>query len=133
MRPANGPLALLAWVAVMGLLATGCATEQRTIGRNDPTCFRAIPVAKAAISGVSHFVSARRLGPAGARRAFPGAHLGADGALCVVAYSGRFRPGMVRSASSGAGSYAVMVVAASDDRLVHAEVTDRLPRLFRRA
>ncbi|MCL4423532.1 MAG: hypothetical protein M1115_10305 [Actinobacteria bacterium] len=103
--PAAILLGIMVWFA-------GCTTARNALGTPASVCYQALPVARSAVGGRGRFVGVRLVSTATlAKRAIP-ANLAAERAavaslldqragaavhdLCVVAYSGSYRPSQVQ-------------------------------------
>lgn len=129
-------LAGRAAVVVVALAAASCGPVHPVVSRGTVAdCYRAIPVAKAALhdpkakmKGV-HRLIAGKLIP---QVTIPASALvAAKTPVCVVSFQGDFAPGQVAGAPPDAeGRYAILVITSKNLHLVTSVVTDHLPRRF---
>jgi hypothetical protein len=125
-------------LVVASALITSCgATHPNVTNGSVSVCFRAIPVAKAAVhESQARLVGVHRLAVDTVRSKLPpsvSAELTAenDHVVCAVAFKGTFAPGQVDQAPPGDhGTYAVVLVSSRHLRLVDSFVLDSLPKAF---
>ena len=127
-------------VVLLGAAAAGCA--RNTLGTTSSPCFRALPLGEDAVHDRGSFVGVRlvsaakltklrRLDGLLARRSRTPVHN-----VCLVGYSGSFRPDQVmlpagQVPASGVGHFAVVVVSNPQNRLLATLVLAREPVRFR--
>jgi hypothetical protein len=125
-------------VALASAVLASCGSAHPGVTNGSVTvCYRAIPVAKAAVHD-SHatLVGVHRLAVDTVRSQLPAsvsAELVAenDHVVCAVAFEGTFAAGQVDLASPGdEGSYAVVLVSSRHLHLVDSFVLDSLPKAF---
>jgi hypothetical protein len=123
-------------LALGALLIAGCGAPRPGISNGSVSaCYRAIPVAKAAVRD-SHatMIGVHSLPADKLRSHLPPsaqAELASydDTQLCAVAFKGDFASGQVDLSPSGEqGSYAVVLVSSRDSRLIGSAVLTHLPR-----
>lgn len=119
--------ALLAAVVIVCLgAAAGCTTARNTLGPSESPCFRAIPIARAAVNDKGRFAGVRYLtgrefaiavrqarALAGASIDIPHALIAAHGPVCAVAYRGSYDSRRVAagwSPTGRQGELAIVVV-----------------------
>jgi hypothetical protein len=124
-----------AGLALLPVAVSACGSGGVDIGSRSVTaCYRAIPVARAAVKDPTarllgvHSMVARHLHAAVLTRLTTA--LPPNDPLCVVALGGPFGVGQVGVASGAAGRYAVVVVTSRRLEVVGVLVTDHLPRRF---
>jgi hypothetical protein len=121
----------------------GCTSARNALGPSESPCFRAIPIARAAVnnkgrfSGVRYvdareFASAIRTAKELARGkiAIPDALTDASGPVCVIAYRGEYDPNRVASGWSPTGrvgSLAIVVVRLEKLNVIATVVLRRAP------
>jgi hypothetical protein len=127
-------------LSVAALALPGCA--RNTLGTTSSPCFQALPVAKEAVHGRGSFVGVRLVsasemsklrrlrGVIDHRSRTPVRN------VCVVGYSGTFRPDQVSRPAgtvpaSGVGHFAVVVVSNPQNKLLATVVLQREPVRFR--
>jgi hypothetical protein len=129
-----GPLAarrahVVASLLVASLMLCGaCTTARNDLGTTSSQCYRAIPVANAAVHGRGTYsgtvlVSVNELRNSGPLRYLAGSAGPSVQALCLVAYQGTYGPADVTDAEGpvlarGKGDYAVVVVSSPGNELV---------------
>jgi len=134
--------AVVALVAVV-LIATACTSPKNALGPTDSPCFRAIPVAHAAVNDKGHFAGVRYLSikdlAAALKTAqkFLSRHLSipqalrqTKSAICVVAYGGRFSTGDVAlgwEPTGRPGSLALVVVRVPNVGVIATIITRKPP------
>lgn len=132
---ASAPLVVAA--LALGLLA-GCTSARDTLGTSSSQCFRAVPVAEAAVEHRGTFVGVRLIGAAQLRhrqqmRQLLAARAGPKvRSLCIVTFHGHFDIDQVKKAfgmppPEGEGIYAVAVVSSPQNELIGTLVLTRQP------
>lgn len=120
-----------------GLFASACTGGHASLGTTASPCFKALPPAAAAVHRQGKFVGVRKVTSQQLLASVRLRRVGAPATLdhrdvCAVAFSGNFRPGDVEHAyRQRAGSFAVVLVGATDDKVLVSFVLDRLPLQFR--
>jgi hypothetical protein len=134
--------ALVAVFAVCGL-ATGCGGASNALATSSSVCFRALPMARAAVEGQGTFDGVRLVTAASfskeVNRKLSGERSKLDLAvrtsgeqqLCIFAFRGRYQAAAVAGDVAGTkGDFAVVLVGARHLRLVASVVVNRLPQRF---
>ena len=130
----------IALVLCAGLLASGCTSPRNTLGTRESSCFKALPVARAAVHDRGRFAGVRYLTGDVLARALGALHPPERGVphrtdsrhvgICVVAYAGHFDAAAVRDgrpAGARSGNLALVVVRARDERLLVTIVIEKAP------
>jgi hypothetical protein len=142
----------VAGLAVIGILASGCATPRASLGTSQNACFFALPVAADAVSHQGHFAGIHRLVlapgqtlplPAGGRRPIttttassstttPGTKPAKPRGACLVAFKGVFDPARISllRGPNRTGRYAIVAVGLRTHKVVAVYLADALPRTF---
>lgn len=137
MRARRAAIASLTLAAALGV--SGCSAGRPPLGVGSGSanvCFRALPVARRAIHEPrARLVGLQRLPADQLERHLSPANVAVienDATVCAFAFHGSFTPGQVTDAApTQSGAYAIVLVTSKRLHLVHAFVTDRLPRHFR--
>jgi hypothetical protein len=133
-------LGVVALVLCAGLLASGCTSPRNALGTRESSCFKALPVARAAVRDRGRFAGVRYLTGEALVRVLGALHPPERGVppransrhvgICVVAYSGHFDASEVadgRPVDARAGRLALVVVRARDERLLATIVIEKAP------
>jgi hypothetical protein len=139
-------------VGALVLLATsgfaGCTSARNALGPSESPCFRAIPLARAAVNDKGRFSGVRYISAkeftaaikkaralAGSAIVLPDALLDVEGPVCVIAYRGEYKTTKVASGWSPTGTrgtLAIVVVGLQKLDVVATVVLHRPPlRLVR--
>jgi len=128
-------------VGVVALVAGGCTTARNDLGTTSSQCFRAIPVAHAAVDGHGTYAGAVLVSVSNLPRHHELRLLVEQVAptvrsLCLVAYRGRFTLNEVDDAvgplpPNRLGEYAVAVVSSPGNQLLGTAVFRSEPVRFR--
>ncbi len=137
-------LALVLSIAVTAVGVAACGAGRDILGTNTSPCFLALPVAKRAVAGrgsldgvrlvdVSRLPSSDRA----LRKLLEQLPIPSSHDVCLVAFSGSYRPGQVKLPfgavpASGAGRFAIAVVTIPKAVLLGTFVVQREPLSFRR-
>lgn len=124
------------------MVLSGCTSARNALGTNSSPCYLALPVAEDAVHGIGKFggvrlVTAKQL--AGKTQFLQMLTSRAGGTLkdiCVVEYHGTYSPSKVEKPlghppPSGVGSYAIVVVDRSNNKLLGTFVRSTMPVRFR--
>jgi hypothetical protein len=131
-------LATLVPVAIGTALLAGCGAPHPGVSNGSVSaCYRAIPIAKAAVHDQhATMIGVHRI-PVDKLRAHVPAFAQTDLAseddnqVCAVAFKGTFAPGEVDLAPTGEqGSYAVVLVSSRNSNLIGSAVLTHLPDLL---
>lgn len=138
-----GRVLLVSSVLVAASCLAGCTSVRNGLGPSESPCFRAIPLARAAVNDVGRFAGVRYLDArqvaAAIRRAkevvSEKAHLPvtlatAKGPICAVAYRGEYEPGRVASGWSPtgrSGTLAIVIVRLQKLAVLATVVLHRSP------
>ncbi len=138
----RGVLVGLVLLVIAGGVA-GCTSARNALGPSESSCFRAIPIARAAVNDRGHFAGVRYLDArdvatairkakalSHGRITLPDALTDVKGPVCAIAYRGQYDPNRVASGwspSGRAGVLAIVVVRLQKLAVVVTVVLHRSP------
>jgi len=132
----------VALVCLGSFAVAGCTSARNALGTNSSPCFLALPVAEDAVHHRGTFAGVRLMT---AKSLASRVHFldvlkaragGTLSDVCVIEYRGKYRLDQVerplgKMPASGSGSYAIVVVSRSTNRLLATLVRETLPVRFR--
>lgn len=122
----------LAAVALFALLLGACAGPRNGLNTPDSACFRAVPVAGAAVGPKGKVIGVRAVRRDSLARHVAQAARIPNREVCAVAYRGDFVPGDIRDADpAGPGPYALVALDVRSPRVLATFVVDQLPVKFK--
>jgi len=131
-RSSVSPGRRLVAAGILAASLAGCSARGASLGTTSSLCFHALPAAAAAVHGHGVFLGVRLVDMSRLRRRLPAvASLGST-KLCMVAYSGSYRPADVsHPLVKHGGHFAVVGVNQAGTKVLGTLLLDRLPLAFR--